>query len=108
LTDFFSRWMMTRRTDGRHEMKSSPQFPLVFAFILLLTACSNQAKISQLDQAAKPKQSAQSSQPTPIQVSGTPSGTVMTAEYVAAVGRMAYLWGWPLVNNLNRSLAGVF
>jgi hypothetical protein len=29
----------------------------------------------------------------------------MTPEYVAAVGRIAYLWGWPLVNNLNRSLA---
>jgi hypothetical protein len=29
----------------------------------------------------------------------------MTPEYVAAVGRYAYIWGWPLVNNLNRSLA---
>ena len=28
----------------------------------------------------------------------------MTLEYVAAVGRLAYIWGWPLVNNLNRSL----
>ena len=38
------------------------------------------------------------------QIAGTPSGTVMTPEYVAAVGRFAYIWGWPLVNNLNRSL----
>jgi hypothetical protein len=29
----------------------------------------------------------------------------MTPEYVATVGRFAYIWGWPLVNNLNRSLA---
>jgi hypothetical protein len=29
----------------------------------------------------------------------------MTQEYVAAVGRFAYVWGWPLVNNLNRALA---
>src|SRR5271163_3114955 len=38
------------------------------------------------------------------QIAGTPSGTVMTPEYVATVGRIAYIWGWPLVNNLNRSL----
>jgi hypothetical protein len=38
-------------------------------------------------------------------VKGTPPGTVMTKEYVAMVGRMAYVWGWPLVNNLNRALA---
>src|SRR5271165_7109028 len=41
----------------------------------------------------------------PTQVEGTPPGTVMTKEYVELVGRLAYLWGWPLVNNLNRSLA---
>ena len=29
----------------------------------------------------------------------------MTKEYVQAIGRMAYIWGWPLVNNYNRSLA---
>ena len=38
------------------------------------------------------------------EVPGTPAGTVMTKEYVAAVGRIAYIWGWPLVNNFNRSL----
>jgi hypothetical protein len=42
---------------------------------------------------------------TAAQVMGTPDGTVMTKEYVEMVGRLAYLWGWPLVNNLNRSLA---
>ena len=29
----------------------------------------------------------------------------MTPEYVATVARVAYVWGWPLVNNLNRALA---
>ncbi|MEJ0092054.1 MAG: hypothetical protein WDN46_01015 [Methylocella sp.] len=52
---------------------------------------------------------AQSVQAPPLQaqshVEGTPPGTVMTKEYVELVGRLAYLWGWPLVNNLNRSLA---
>jgi hypothetical protein len=38
-------------------------------------------------------------------VPGTPTGTVMTKEYVEAVGRLAYVWGWPLVNNLNRAEA---
>jgi hypothetical protein len=37
-------------------------------------------------------------------VPGTPPGTVLTKEYVTTVGRMAYIWGWPLVNNLNRAL----
>lgn len=39
------------------------------------------------------------------EVLGTPPGTVMTKEYVATVARLAYVWGWPLVNNLNRALA---
>jgi hypothetical protein len=38
-------------------------------------------------------------------IPGTPGGTVMTKEYVELVGRMAYVWGWPLVNNLNRASA---
>jgi hypothetical protein len=38
-------------------------------------------------------------------VTGTPSATVMPPAYVELVARMAYLWGWPLVNNLNRSMS---
>jgi hypothetical protein len=38
-------------------------------------------------------------------LAGTPAGTIMTPEYIAAVGQIAYLWGWPLVNNLNRAIA---
>ncbi len=38
------------------------------------------------------------------QIAGTPTGTVMTPQYVATIARFAYLWGWPLVNNLNRAL----
>ena len=41
---------------------------------------------------------------TAADVPGQPAGTVMTPAYVELVARMAYLWGWPLVNNLNRSL----
>jgi hypothetical protein len=39
------------------------------------------------------------------QIAGTPAGTVMTPEYAATLARFAYIWGWPLVNNLNRALA---
>jgi hypothetical protein len=38
-------------------------------------------------------------------IAGTPTGTVMTREYVETVGRLAYIWGWPLVNNFNRAAA---
>lgn len=43
-------------------------------------------------------------QSTSTSISGTPSGTIMTKAYVEAVGRIAYIFGWPLVSNLNRSL----
>jgi hypothetical protein len=39
------------------------------------------------------------------EIHGTPDKTVMTKPYVEMVGRIAYLWGWPLVNNLNRMMA---
>jgi hypothetical protein len=42
---------------------------------------------------------------TPAEVPGPPSGTAMTSSYVQSVGRMAYLWGWPRVNSINRSKA---
>ena len=39
---------------------------------------------------------------TAAQVPGPASGTAMTTAYVQTVGRIAYLWGWELVNNANR------
>ena len=42
---------------------------------------------------------------SPSDVKSTPPGTVMTKEYVEMVGRLAYVFGWPLVNNLNRAEA---
>jgi hypothetical protein len=38
-------------------------------------------------------------------ICGTPQGTIMIREYVETVARFAYIWGWPLVNNLNRAAA---
>ena len=40
---------------------------------------------------------------TAAEVPGPASGTAMTKEYVQTVGRIAYLWGWPLVNVANRA-----
>jgi hypothetical protein len=42
---------------------------------------------------------------TAAEVPGPASGTAMTKEYVQMVGRMAYVWGWPLVNSHNRRAA---
>jgi hypothetical protein len=42
---------------------------------------------------------------TAAQVPGPASGTAMTTAYVQSVGRIAYLWGWPLVNSINRGRA---
>src|SRR5260221_10585156 len=39
---------------------------------------------------------------TPAEVPGPAAGNTMTKEYVQMVGRMAYFWGWPLVNVANR------
>jgi hypothetical protein len=39
---------------------------------------------------------------TPADVPGPASGTAMTKEYVQMIGRMAYVWGWPMVNAYNR------
>ena len=42
---------------------------------------------------------------TAAQVSGPAPGTAMTKPYVQMVARMAYFWGWPLVNAANRAVA---
>ena len=42
---------------------------------------------------------------SPVDVPGTPAGTVMTKEYVTMVARTAYVWGWPMVHQNNRRAA---
>jgi hypothetical protein len=66
-----------------------------FTAIVLYVSCCAGSVIAQ--QVPAPKSAAE--------IPGTPAGTVMTKEYVEAVGRIAYIWGWPLVNNLNRAEA---
>ena len=38
----------------------------------------------------------------PADVPGPAAGARMTVDYVRSLGRLAYLWGWPLVNMHNR------
>lgn len=37
-----------------------------------------------------------------IEAMAPPANILMTKEYVATVGRMAYLWGWPIINERHR------
>jgi hypothetical protein len=52
------------------------------------------SKVAHAQQVPAPKSAAD--------VPGTPPGTIMTKEYVAMIARSAYLWGWPMVNQINR------
>jgi hypothetical protein len=67
-------------------------------------ACNNEPPPPQNPKAATSQGAAPGSTAKASEILGTPAGTVMTPEYVATVGRFAYIWGWPLVNNLNRAL----
>ena len=62
--------------------------------LLALAAAMGLTAPAQAQQVPAPKSAAD--------VSGTPPGTVMPKDYLAMVGRMAYLWGWPMVNQINR------
>src|SRR5271156_6235855 len=83
-------------------MKSAVRLPLALVLASIFAGCSSQPTVTQPEQTAASVSAAPASTSKPIL--GTPSGTVMTPEYVTAVGRYAYIWGWPLVNNLNRAL----
>lgn len=83
-------------------MDARCNFAVLAALTVSLIACNNQPPAQENPTPMPPPPAA--TVPKASAILGTPSGTVMTPEYVAAVGRFAYIWGWPLVNNLNRSL----
>src|SRR5262249_54180468 len=75
---------------------------LALALVLPFTSCQQQTPAPAHEQ----QSATQPGAPPPApQILGTPANTVMTPEYVVTVARFAYLWGWPLVNNLNRARA---
>ncbi|MCU0070473.1 DUF1254 domain-containing protein [Pseudomonas koreensis] len=43
----------------------------------------------------------ETSSPSPVTLPA--SGVLMHPEYVKAIARMAYLWGWPMINMINRN-----
>ena len=61
---------------------------------ILLAAAAGVAKVAQAQQVPAPKSAAD--------VPGMPPDTIVTKDFVAMVGRLAYVWGWPMVNQINR------
>jgi hypothetical protein len=41
----------------------------------------------------------------PSEVTSPATGVVMQPEYAKVIGRLAYVWGWPMVNQMNRRAA---
>jgi len=74
-------------------MKTVPKL----AFFAPVLACALMSTSLQAQQVPIPT--------TAAQVPGPAPGTAMSKEYVQMVGRMAYMWGWALVNNANRHAA---
>ena len=72
--------------------------------LVCLLSCSR-ARQTEQPAATAPSQAEIKQTSTQRAILSTPANTVMTPEYVASVGRFAYIWGWPLVNNLNRAIA---
>jgi hypothetical protein len=58
--------------------------------LLCLMSCSRATQTEQPATTA-PSQTASQQPPTPPKILGTPANTVMAPEYVAAVGRFAYI-----------------
>jgi len=71
-------------------MKSTHKQTLIAAALIAALALTN----APAQQVLLPK--------TAGEVPGPPPGTAMTTEYVQSIGRMAYVWGYALVNSHNR------
>jgi len=82
-------------------VKSALRLSIALIVASILIGCSNQPSVTQPEPNAA---SAPNTQIPAKPILGTPAGTVMTPEYVVAVAQVAYIWAWPLVNNLNRAL----
>ena len=77
---------------------------LLFGLVTVLVACSSTPPTQ--TQTPVQVQTAQVPIPkTAADVPGPAAGNTMTKEYVQTIGRMAYVWGWPLVNSHNRRAA---
>lgn len=64
----------------------------IFSFVAI--ACTQLAQKEKSEKCCEPK-------PGPQDII-LAEGAIMHPEYVKTIGRMAYVWGWPLVNMMNR------
>src|SRR5215469_6571063 len=74
-------------------------FKFLVAMFIVAAGCQQQTPEPTRPTSA-PATPAESAAPLP----GPIPGTRLTPEYVSAVGRFAYLWGWPMVNIHNRRI----
>lgn len=70
---------------------------MITKFIVAVTLCAAVTTTVQAQQVPLPQ--------TAAEVPGPAAGTAMTREYVQTVGRIAYVWGYALVNSHNRRTA---
>ena len=88
-------------------MKNKFKLPiLLLTVIAALTFSCNSAQQKTETTGTATDQTGQVPLPkTAADIPGPVAGTNMTKEYVQAIGRIAYIWGWPIVNMGNRSIA---
>lgn len=78
-------------------MKLLKSIILLSVVAVMLTACT---EVQQKEIITRNSFSA-----SPSEVTKPVAGARMHAEYVKTIGRMAYVWGWPIVNSFNRRAA---
>ena len=84
---------------------------LVFASAFMMFSCTQpQQKTENTSTATKPASAIEQPGQVPLpktaaDVPGPTAGNAMTKEYVQMVGRMAYVWGYAMVNSHNRRAA---
>lgn len=74
-------------------MKTKPIFLITLSSVAL---CSAPASWAEVPQGQVPAPQTASDVPKPV------AGAPISDHYAKAIGRMAYIWGWPLVNMRNR------
>jgi hypothetical protein len=78
-------------------MKNAIRFRYVSLPAMLLASTCLTTGVVLAQQVPLPQSAAAVTQPA--------TGVTMQPEYAKAVGRMAYIWGWPMVNQINRRAA---
>ena len=75
-------------------MKSTTRIRSVLIALLIVAIASTATQAQQVSAPQKPGD-----------VTPAASGVLMHSEYVKTLGRMAYVWGWPIINQFNRRAA---